>query len=63
LTEAKKSARGEEEQKEGEETEIDKVKDEDEIMADDVDKAIDETEAEENTTTKTSSKLEVLLSI
>jgi hypothetical protein len=63
VKEAKQSAQGEEEQKEGEETEIDKVKDKDEIIADDVDEAIDETEAEENTTTKGSSEPEALSSI
>jgi hypothetical protein len=63
VEEAERSAQGEEEQKEGEETEIDKVKDKDKIMADDVDEAINETEAEENTTTEGSSEPEALSSI
>jgi hypothetical protein len=65
VEEAERSARGEEEQKEGEETEIDEVKDkdEDEIMADIVDEAIDETEAEENTPAKGISEPEALSSI
>jgi hypothetical protein len=63
VEEAERSARGEEEQEEGEETEIGKVEDKDEIIADDVDEAIDKTEAEENTTAKGISKPEALLSI
>jgi hypothetical protein len=63
VEEAKRSAQGEEEQEEEEETEIDKVKDKDKIIADDVDEAIDETEAEENTTAEGISKPEALLSI
>jgi hypothetical protein len=63
VEEAERSAQGEEEQKEGEETEIDKVKDKDEIIADDADKAIDKTEAEEDTTTKGISEPEALSSI
>jgi hypothetical protein len=65
VEEAERSARGEEEQEEGEETEIDKVEDEDEdkIIADNVDEAIDETEAEENTTAEGISEPEALSSI
>jgi hypothetical protein len=63
VEEAKRSAQGEEEQEEGEETEIDKVEDKDEIMADNVDEPIDETEAEENTTAKGISEPEALSSI
>jgi hypothetical protein len=63
VEEAKRSARGEEEQEEGEETEMDEVKDKDEIMADNVNKAIDETEAEENTIAEGISEPEALSSI
>jgi hypothetical protein len=63
VKEAKRSAQGEEEQEEGEETEIDKVEDKDKIIADNVDEAINKTEAEENTTAKSISELEALLSI
>jgi hypothetical protein len=63
VEEAKRSAQREEEQEEGEETEIDKVKDKDEIIADNVDKAINKTEAEENTTAEGISEPEALLSI
>jgi hypothetical protein len=61
VEEAERSAQGEEEQEEGEETEIDE--DEDEMMADDVDEAIDETEAEENTAAEGISEPEALSSI
>jgi phosphopantothenoylcysteine synthetase/decarboxylase len=69
VEQAERSARGEEEQEEGEETETGEVEvededeDEDEIMADDVNEAIDETEAEENTTAEGISELEALSSI
>jgi hypothetical protein len=63
VEEAKRSAQGEEEQEEQEETEIGEVEDEDEIMADDVDEAINETEAEVNTTAKGIRELEALSSI
>jgi hypothetical protein len=63
VKEAERSAQGEEEQEEGEETEIDKVKDKDEIIADNVDEAINKTEAEENITAEGISKPEALLSI
>jgi hypothetical protein len=60
VEEAERSVHGAEEQ-EGEETEIDEV--EDEMMADDVDEAIDETEAEENTTAEGIGEPEALSSI
>jgi hypothetical protein len=61
VKEAERSAREEEEQEEREETET--AKDEDEIIADNIDEAIDETEAEENTTAEGTSEPEALLSI
>jgi hypothetical protein len=60
VEEAERSVHGAEEQ-EGEETEIDEV--EDEMMADDVDETIDETEAEENTTAEGIGEPEALSSI
>jgi hypothetical protein len=67
VEEAKRSAQREEEQEEGEETETGKVKvkdeDKDKIIADNVNKAINKTEAEENTTAKGISELEALSSI
>jgi hypothetical protein len=52
---------GEEMEVEGEEMEVEEV--EDEIIEDDFDEAINETEAEENTTTKGIGKPEALSSI
>jgi hypothetical protein len=69
VEEAKRSAQREEEQEEGEETETGKVKvkdkdkDKDKIIADNVNEAINETEAEENTTVEGISEPQALSSI
>jgi hypothetical protein len=63
VEEAERSARGEEEQEEEEETEIDEVEDKDEVMADDVEEAINEMETEENTTAECIGEPETLSSI